>query len=199
MLDHQQTARAESDNAVADFGADRAAAASYDDGFCAYEILKPPVIDLHAGPQQEIFDGDRRKLNGHPFSIERWKLAHAEAELAGTDQNSLRPRLRRQCRRRKHKPGHPLAATLQVDDNLLKVLDITQHAQAADRLTAIRQRRREDADGPDLLDRATLDAAQQHFGVRGTAEDKSWSRIRDLHALQRSRIVEVPVDDAQAA
>ena len=199
MLDHQQAARAESDDAVADFGADRAAAARHDDGFCAYKILKPPVIDLHAGPQQEVFDGDRRKLDGRPFGIERRKLAHAEAKLAGTDQNRLRPRLRRQRRRRKHKPRHPLAATLQIGDDLLEVLDIAQHAQAADRLAAIRQRRRENADGPDLLDRPTFDAAQQHFGIGGTPENKRRGRIRNLHALQRARIVEVPVGDTQAA
>ncbi len=139
MLDDQQPACTECNDTVADFGTDRTAAARHNDGFCAYIILKPWVIDLHAGPQQEVFNGDRRKLDGRPFGIERRKLAHAEAELAGADQNGLRPRLRRQRRRRKHKPGHPLPASLKIGDNLLKVLDVAQHAQAADRLTAIRR------------------------------------------------------------
>src|SRR4029078_907094 len=118
MLDYEQRAGAESEHAVADFGANRTAAARHDDGFCAYKILKPPVINLHARPQQKVFDSHWRKLDGRPLGIERRKLAHAEAKLAGTDQNRLRPRLRRQCRRRKHKPGNPLAPTLELRDTL---------------------------------------------------------------------------------
>src|SRR5262245_44067116 len=199
MLNHQQAARTESNNAITDFGADRAAPTSYEDGFCTYKILESPVVDLHTRPQEEVFDSDRRKLDGRPFGMERRKLAHAKAKLPGADQNGLGPRLRRQCRGREHKPRHALAPALQIGHNLLKVLNVAQNAQATDRLAAIRQRRREHADRPDFLDRTALDAAQQYLRVRGTTKNKSWSRIRNLHALQRSRIVEIPVDNAQAA
>ena len=63
ILDHQHALGAEGQHALADFRADRAAAAGDDDRLAADELLKPLIIDLHARPQQQILDRDRRQLH----------------------------------------------------------------------------------------------------------------------------------------
>ena len=77
ILDHQQPRRAEGDDAIADFRADRAAAAGDDDRLALDEIFQPPVIDLHARPQQQILDIDRREPQRFAAFVERRQPARA--------------------------------------------------------------------------------------------------------------------------
>ena len=90
MLDHQQSSRAERHDAIADFRADRTATAGHDDRFAADKILKPPVVDLDAGPQQKIFNGHRRQLDRGSAGVERRHLTHDQAEPARADQDRFR-------------------------------------------------------------------------------------------------------------
>ena len=68
ILDHQQPRRAEGDDAIADFRADRAAAAGDDDRLALHEILEPPVVDLHARPQQQVLDATGASRSASPPS-----------------------------------------------------------------------------------------------------------------------------------
>ena len=62
ILHDQQARGAERHDAVADFRADRAAAAGDDDRLALQELSQPAVVDLHARPQQQILDRHRREL-----------------------------------------------------------------------------------------------------------------------------------------
>ena len=199
MLDHQQSGRAKCHDAVADLGADRTATAGHDDRFAADKILQPAVIDLHAGPQQKIFNGHRRQLDRGSARVERRHLAHAQAKPACTDQDRFRAGFQCERRRCKDKAPHPIAAAFQIGHDAFKVVDVAEHRNTADRLSAIGSRWRQHAHRPDFLHRAAFDSAQQHLRVGGASENQCGRCIRDLHALQGSRIVEVTVDDPQAA
>ena len=171
------------EDALADFRADRAAAAGDHDRLAGDELLKPPVIDLDARAQQQVLDRDRRELHRRPAGIERRQLAQIKAELARADQDRFRPRFRRQRRRRQHRRITRLPLIAKIGDDALEIVDVAQHRNAADRLAAVVRRRREDADRPDLLHRAALDRAQQDLGVGGAAEDRaSASRRRSWRA-----------------
>ena len=61
ILDDQQPLGAEGDDAVADLGADRAAAAGDDDRPAFQETFQPRIIDLDGRPQQQVLDIDRRE------------------------------------------------------------------------------------------------------------------------------------------
>ena len=60
-------------------------------------------------------------------------------------------------------------------------------------------RRREDADRPDLLDRAALDRAQQHFGVGGASEDQRRSGLAGARLLPGAGVAEIAVGDPRCA
>ena len=199
ILDHQQTGGAESDHALADFRADRAAAAGDDDRLAGNEGLQPAVVDTDARPQQQVLDRDRRKLHRLPAGVERWQLTHGQAELARPDQQRFRPRFRRQRRRRQDDARHDGAAAGEIGDHAFEIVDIAQHRNAADRLAAVGRGRRQHADRPDFLHRAAFDRAQQNFGIGGASEHQSRRRVGDLGALQRARVVEIAVGDTRAA
>ena len=60
---------------------------------------------------------------------------------------------------------------------------------------AVGERRRQDADRPELAHRAGLDRAQQHLGVGREAEHEGRRRVGHLRPVQDARVAEVAVDD----
>ena len=199
ILDHQQPRGTEGDHAVADFRADRAAAAGDDDGLAADELFQSAVVDPDARPQQQVLDRDRRELHRRAAGVERRHLAHRQTQLARADEDRFRPRFRRQRRGRQHQPRHMRAARGEIGDHAFEIVDIAQHGNAANRLAAVGGGRRQHAGRPDFLHRAAFDAAQQHFGVGCAAEHQRRRRIGDAGALQRARVMEIAVGDARAA
>ena len=125
------------DHAVADFRADRAAAAGHDNRLAADEGFEPAVVDLDAGAQQQVLDRDRGELHRLPAGVERRQLAHGEAELAGAHQHRFRPCLRRQRRGRQHDARDDGVAAGEIGDHALEVVDVAEHRHAADRLAAV--------------------------------------------------------------
>ena len=199
MFDHQQPGRAKYHNAVADLGTDRTATSGHDDRLAADKIFQPAVIDLHAGPQQKIFDRHGRQLHGRPARFEGRHLAHVQAKPACTHQDRFGASLQCECRGCKDKAPHPIAAAFQIGHDAFKVVDIAENGDTPYGLSTIGCRRRQHADRPDFFHRSAFDPAQQHLSVGGTSENQCGRRVRDLHALQGSRIMEVAVDDPQAA
>ena len=94
VLDDQQPRGAEGDDAVADVGADRAAAAGHHDRLALQERFEPAVVDRHARPQQKILDRHRRKPHRRAGLVERRHLARRQAEPPRPHQD----RTRRRCR-----------------------------------------------------------------------------------------------------
>src|SRR5262249_12223707 len=105
---------------------------------------------------------------------------------------------RRERRRRQNQSPHSIAARFQIGHNALKVVDVAQHRNAANRLPPIGHRRREDANRPDLLYCAAFNSTQEYFWVGSATEKQCGSRVCNFYALECSRIVEVTVDDPQA-
>ena len=91
------------------------------------------------------------------------------------------------------------AALRQIVDDVIEHLEIAAHRNAADALPAIGRRRRQNADRPDIGDGAAFDAAQQHLGVGGAAEDQRRIGFRRARMMPRARIAEIAIRHARAA
>lgn len=63
-----------------------------------------------------------------------------------------------------------------VANDILNIVDTAEHRNVADRLLAVRSRWRQHADRSKLLDGAALDPAQQHLGVRSSADQQGRRR-----------------------
>ena len=198
VLDHQHAPRAEGHDAIADFGADRPAAAGHDDRFVPHEVFEPMVVDLHAGPQQQVLDIDRRKPQRLAAVVERRKPAGGEPETPRPHQDRFRLRFGRERARREHEPCHVDAAIAEIGDDALDVVRTAEHGNAAYGLAPIGQGRRQDAHRTDLRHRAAFDRTQQHVGVGGAANDEDRRRTARLGVLKRAGVAEIAIGDARA-
>ena len=179
ILHHQQARGAECHDAVADFRADRAAAAGDDDRLVLHEGFDPAVIDLHGRTQQQILDIDRRKTQSLAAFVERGQAAGRKPKPPRLHQERFRLCIGRERRRREHDPCDAPARIAKLGHDTFEIVEIAAHRNAADRLALVRDGRRQDADRPDFLDRAAFDRAQQHFGIRCAAKDE------DRRGIQR--------------
>src|SRR6202043_4014654 len=75
VLDHEDAGRTECNDAIANLGADGPAPTGHDDRLAAHEILQPAVVNLHAGPQQQVLDIDRGKAQRLAVFIEGGQTA----------------------------------------------------------------------------------------------------------------------------
>ncbi len=198
MLDHEQPRGAERHDAVADFRADRAAAAGDDDRLAAHDVFKAVIVDRHARPQQQVFDRHRGKLHGLAAIGERRQAAGLQPEPARPHQGRFRRRLRHQRGRREDQPPDMRAARLAVADHLFEIVEAADHRNAAHRLAAVGKRRRQDADRAHAADRAALDCAQQHLGIGRAPEHERRHRMLAAHMLLRAHIAELAVGDARS-
>ena len=139
ILDHQEPRGAESDDAVADFRADRAAAAGDDDRLALHHRFEPLVVDLHARPQQEILDIDRGEAQRLAALVKRRQPAGRKPEPPRLHQNGLRLELRCKRRRREHKARHLLPALGELGDRLFEFVKAADHRNPAHRLAPIRR------------------------------------------------------------
>ena len=171
ILDHQQPRRAEGRDAVANLRTDRAAAAGDDDRLALHQRLEARVVDLFAGAQQQVLDGDIGQPR-HVAAFQRRQAADDQAEPLRAHQNRFGMRLRFERRRRHHHARDRLVAPGKIADHVLDIVDPAEHRNVADRLAAVGRRRRQHADRPEPLDRAAFDPAQQDLGIGGAADQQ---------------------------
>src|SRR5262249_7849723 len=155
VLDHQHAPRAERDDAVAYFGADRPAAAGHDDRFVLHKTFESLVIDLHPRPQQQILDIDGREPQRLAAVIERRKATGGEPQPPGPHQDRFGFCFQRESAWREHKPRHVDIALAELGDDALDIVWTAEHGNAAYGLAPIRHGRRQDAHGADLRHRST--------------------------------------------
>ena len=140
------------------------------------KAFQPPVIDLHARPQQQVLDIDRRQPRHLAAVIERRQPAHREAEPARAHQGRFGLGVRLERRRREDHARDDGAALRQIADHALEIVEIAKHRNAADRLPPIGARRRQHADRPDLAAprRFRWRAAAPRRRRRGRAPASDW-------------------------
>ena len=107
-------------------------------------------------------------------------------------------RFGRKHRGRQHDAHDLGAASGEIGDDAFEVVELAEHRDAADRLSAISPRRREDSDRSNLFFRAALDCPQQHFGACRIAEQQRRQCAAGLGARERARVAEVTVGDARS-
>ena len=198
ILDHQQPRRAEGRDALANLRADRAAAAGHDDRLALHQRLEARVVDLLAGPQQQILDRDVGQPR-HVAAFERWQAADDQAEPLRAHQNGFWMGLGLEGRRRHDEPRNRFAAPGEIADHVLDIVDPAEHRHVADRLAAVGGRRRQHADRPDLLDGAAFDPAQQHLGIGGAADQQRRRCPFGPGMVADTRIAEIAIAEAQRA
>jgi hypothetical protein len=86
-----------------------------------------------------------------------------------------------------------------IADHVLDIVDTAEHRHVADRLPAIRGRRRQHADRPKLLDRAALDRAQQHLGIGGAPDQQGRRGPFGPGMAANARIAEIAIAETQRA
>ena len=199
ILDDEQPRRAERDDAVANLGADRAAAAGHHHRFAVEEGFQPRVIDLHARPQQQILDIDRRQPRHFAGVIERRQPADRKPETARMHQGRFGFCIRLECRRREDHPRDRSVALRKVVDDGIERRKIAENGNAANRLALIASGLRQHADRPDFLDRAAFDGAQQHLGVGGTAEHERGIGGLRAGVMPGARVAEITIGQPRSA
>ena len=137
ILDHQHTGGAEGDDAVADFRADRAAAAGDNDRLAAHELLQPPVIDLDARAQQQILDIDRREPQRLAAFVKRREPAGRKSEAPRLHQDCFRLQCRVERRGREHDARDRSPALGGLGHRLFEIIEPADDGDAAHRLTLI--------------------------------------------------------------
>ncbi len=101
------------------------------------EILQPPVVDLHARPQQQVFDIDRREAQRLHAVVERRQAAGGKPEPARPHQQRVGRHIRLEGRRRQHDAPHIGAAIGKIGHHAFEIVEIAEHRNAADRLALI--------------------------------------------------------------
>ena len=170
VLDDQQPRGAEGHHAMANLRTDRAAATGDDDGLALHQRFQPRIVDRLARPQQQILDrdiGEPRRV----AALERRQPADDQMQPARAHQDGLGMGVRLESRRHHHNACDRLAAPGEIAGHFLDIVAVAEHRNVADQLSPVGTRRGKDADGPDTLHRAALDAAQQHLGI-GRASDQ---------------------------
>ena len=199
ILHDQQPLGAEGNRAVAYLGADRAAAAGYNNRSALEETLQPAIVDLDGRAQQQILDVDRRKPRRLATVAERRQPAHGQAEPARLHQRRFRLGVGLEGRRRKDHAGNRDAALRAIVHNAVDRIEPAEHRNAADALSLIGVGRREDADRPGSGDGAAFDGSQQHFGVGRPPEDERRIRFRRARLLSGPRVAEITIGNARSA
>ncbi len=198
MLDHQQPRGAEGRDAVANLRTDRAAAAGDDHRLALHQRFEPRVVDLLARPQQQVFDGDIGQPR-HVAAFERRQAADEQAEPLGPHQDRFGVRLGFECRRGHDDPRNRLSASGIIAHHVLDIVEPAEHRHVADRLAAVRGRRRQHADRPKLLDCAALDRAQQHLRVGGAADQQRRRRSFGPGMAANARVAEIAIAETERA
>src|SRR6185312_10577571 len=189
---------AEGRDAVADLRTNRAAAAGDDHRLAFHQRFEPRVVDLLARPQQQVFDGDIGQPR-HIAAFERRQAADEQAEPPGAHQDRLGMRLGFERRRGHHDSRDRFSPSSIVADHILDIVEAAEHRHVADRLAAVRGRRRQHADRPKLLDRAALDCAQQHLGVGGAADQQRRRRPFGPGMAANARVTEIAIAETERA
>ena len=201
IFDHQQPRGAEGNDAIADFRADRAAAAGDDDGLALHEGFQPPVVDLHARPQQQILDIDRREPQRLPAFVERRQPAGGQAKTLAPSSGSFPA-----CTSGSsadgvsttRATGRPRAG--EIADDAFEIVEIAQHRDAAHRsgpgppATATGCRPARFSSPRRFRSRAA--ARRRRRRGRGPASESDSRRHR---LLARARIAEIAIGDARPA
>ena len=107
----------------------------------------------------------------------------------------LRPRFGLERGRGEDHPRDHRIALGQLVNDEVEGVEIPEHGDAADGLTAIGGRRRQYADRPGFFHRAALNGAQQHFRIGGAAKDESGIGFRRAGVVAGARITEVAIGD----
>ena len=199
ILDDEKPVGMKVDDPVADFGPDRAAAASDHDGLAFDEVLKSPVIDRHARSQQQILDSDRRQPQRLLADAERRHPAGCETEPPRLHQHRFRMQLRRQCARRQYHPANTYVLRSQRGDDFFEIFGAAAHGNAANCGALIGRRRRENADRAHILDCTAFNGAYEHVGLGSVPDQKRGHRIGMLDLLLRARVLEQTVRDPRTA
>ena len=150
VFDDHQPRDAVADQPVANLGPDRAAAAGDHGRLAAHESFEPAIVDLCARAQQQVFDTDRLQPRRAAVFFEPRHPHRRQADPARPREHGLGLHFRRQSRRRHHQARHHGAAVGEILHHPFEVAEIAHHRDAADRVAAIRPRRRQN---PDRLDR----------------------------------------------
>ena len=131
ILHDQQPRRTEGHDAVADLRADRAAAAGDDDRLALQETFEPAVVDLHARPQQQILDRDRRELQCLPVSSSDGSRLIGKPEPPRLHQDRFGAAAGIERRRRQDQPRHRRLALAQQRDDVFEIVEAAEHRHAA--------------------------------------------------------------------
>ena len=107
----------------------------------------------------------------------------------------LRPRFGLERRRGEDHPRDHRVALGQLVNDEVEGVEIPEHGDAADGLTAIGGRRRQYADRPGFFHRAGLNGAQEHLRIGGAAKDESGIGFRRAGVVAGARITEVAIGD----
>ena len=91
------------------------------------KVSRRPVVDLDAGPQQQVFDLDRREPQRLAALVERRQPAGREPEPARPHQDRFGLRLRLERGRREHQAGHLDLAVGEIGDDALEIVESAQH------------------------------------------------------------------------
>ena len=187
------------DHAVANLRTDRAAAAGDHDRSALEEAFEPRVIDLHARPQQQVLDIDRRQARRLAAVFERGQPSDGKPEAARVHQGCFRLGLGREGAGGENHAGNRRAALRAVVHHAVEGVEAAENRNAADRLPLVGRGRRQDADRPDLLDRAALDRPQQDFGVRGAPKHERRIGLGRPRVMSGAGIAVVAVGDPRPA
>ena len=179
---------------------DRTATAGYDDRSATDKIFKPAVIDLDAGPQQKILNGNRRPaarpirryrvtaiwLMLRPSLRARIRIASGRASSASAE--GARTRRLTRSPRASRSATTPSRSSISPRTGIPRI-DCPRSA----------------ADGESTPTGQIFLTAPLSMPRNNTSASAARPRTSvgvasaNLHALERSRIVEVTVDDPQAA
>ena len=163
-----------------------------------HQRFETRIVDLDAGTQQQILDGDRRQPR-RIAALQRRQAADDQPKPARPHQHGFGMRLRIERRRRHHHARDRLVAPGEIADHVLDVVDPAKHRNIADRLAAIGHRWRQHADRPQPRDRAAFDPAQQHLGIGGAADQQRRRRAVGAGMTANARVAEITIGKAQRA
>ena len=140
ILDDQQSSYAKIDDPIANFGADRPAAAGDHDRFATNKMFKAAIIDFHARPQQQILDIDRRQAQSLVAAAERGHAAGGKAEAARQHEHGFRMQFRLKRARRENQATDADAFRPQANDDRFQICEETAHRHVAQRLVLVGRR-----------------------------------------------------------
>ena len=199
ILDDQKPRRAEGDDALANLGPDRAAAAGDNHGLVFHQGFQPRIVDGGTRPQQQVFDRDRRKArrftppssDGRRLTINRRRLARimkvSGCASASKDEGNITARAIGLLRRAKSAATSSMSSMLPSTGTLR--INWPRSASEGERMPI----------GQIRFTRAAFDAAQQHLGISRAADQKRRRSVLGFGVMADPRIAEITIGKAQRA